>query len=80
MKYNFICEQKEDGAHITNVEPNDVLQMPLPCLVRTINNKPIKTCEGFQAAYKEAAEGDHRFFMLIMYEGKGTYYNLHITE
>lgn len=80
MKFDFTCEQKEDGAHIMNVEPNDALQMPLPCKVCTINDKEIKSCEEFHQAYRDAAEGNHRFFMLIMYNGKKTYYNLHITE
>ena len=80
MKFNFTCEQQENGPHITNVEPNDTLQMPLPCKVQTINGKEINTCEEFHKAYKDAAEGDHRFFILIMYNGKGTYFNLHITE
>lgn len=80
MQFDFTCKQEEDGAHIINVVPNETLQMPLPCIVRTINGKEIKTCEEFHKAYKDAEEGDHRFFILIMYNGKGTYFNLHITK
>lgn len=80
MKFDFTCEQKEDGAHITDVKPNDELEMPLPCKVQTINDKEIKSCEEFHKAYQDAAQGDHRFFMRIMYDGKSTYFNLNITE
>ena len=80
MKFDFICEDRDFAAYITNAVPNDTLQMNFPSKVITINGKPIKTCEEFHAAYQNAATGDHRFFMLIEHNGLKTYFNLHITE
>lgn len=80
MKFDFTCEDRDSQAYITNAVPNDALQMNFPSKVITINGNLIKTCEEFHIAYQNAATGDHRFLMLIEYNGLKTYFNLHITQ
>lgn len=81
MKFDFTVEDREDGAYITNIVPNNELQIPLPCKVMAINDKPIKTAKEFHAAYRNAAEGDHYFMLRFNYNNEGNQYVfLRITE
>lgn len=80
MKFDFTVEDREDGAYITNIVPNDRYKVPLPCKVVSINYIKIKTSEEFHAAYKNAAEGDHQFLLAISYNAMITYYAYRITK
>lgn len=75
-KYDFTLEERDDALYITNVIPNDEIEMSFPSEVLNINTIAIKTVKEFREAYKKAAESDHRFMIGIKYDGQITYYGL----